>query len=310
MSSCRPTSASATRSPDSATTPRGDRRQRPLATVALLRAHAPLEHPHAPDPHTLPRRRTDMSWTVIDSPVGELRLVEHDGAVTAIEFSPFRPSEPRRPPPRRPRRRPAGPRRDRAPAAGLLRPRPQGVRPPAGAGRHRLPADACGTQLREVGFGETASYGQIAHRLGMTNAASRAVGLANGRNPIPIVIPCHRIIGANGTLTGYAGGLERKQRCSSSSRTRCSECGAWAPRRSHRLTGDSCASMPKHRCRAPKSPVRPVTPATREVRRSRRQQPDAATPRAARRPRVRRGRASGRAGGRAARADRRPRPRR
>ena len=43
----------------------------------------------------------------------------------------------------------------------------------------------------------------------MTNAASRAVGLANGRNPIPVVIPCHRVIGANGTLTGYAGGLER-----------------------------------------------------------------------------------------------------
>ena len=45
----------------------------------------------------------------------------------------------------------------------------------------------------------------------MTNAASRAVGLANGSNPIPIVIPCHRVIGANGTLTGYAGGIERKQ---------------------------------------------------------------------------------------------------
>ena len=66
-------------------------------------------------------------------------------------------------------------------------------------------------QLCEIGYGETASYGQVAHRLGMTNAASRAVGLANGRNPIPIVIPCHRVIGANGTLTGYAGGLERKQ---------------------------------------------------------------------------------------------------
>ncbi len=66
-------------------------------------------------------------------------------------------------------------------------------------------------QLLGVGWGETASYGEIAHRLGMTNAASRAVGLANGRNPIPIVIPCHRVIGANGTLTGYAGGLERKQ---------------------------------------------------------------------------------------------------
>ena len=48
-------------------------------------------------------------------------------------------------------------------------------------------------QLRLIGYGETASYGEVAHRLGMTNAASRAVGLANGRNPIPIVIPCHRV---------------------------------------------------------------------------------------------------------------------
>jgi methylated-DNA-[protein]-cysteine S-methyltransferase len=66
-------------------------------------------------------------------------------------------------------------------------------------------------QLRLIPYGETASYGEIARRLGMTNAASRAVGLANGRNPIPIVVPCHRVIGANGTLTGYAGGIERKQ---------------------------------------------------------------------------------------------------
>jgi methylated-DNA-[protein]-cysteine S-methyltransferase len=66
-------------------------------------------------------------------------------------------------------------------------------------------------QLRGIPWGETASYGEIAHRLGMTNAASRAVGVANGRNPIPIVIPCHRVIGADGTLTGYAGGLDRKQ---------------------------------------------------------------------------------------------------
>jgi methylated-DNA-[protein]-cysteine S-methyltransferase len=66
-------------------------------------------------------------------------------------------------------------------------------------------------RLLEISYGETASYGEIAHRLGMTNAASRAVGLANGQNPIPIVIPCHRVIGANGSLTGYAGGVERKQ---------------------------------------------------------------------------------------------------
>jgi methylated-DNA-[protein]-cysteine S-methyltransferase len=66
-------------------------------------------------------------------------------------------------------------------------------------------------QLRTIGYGETASYGEIAHRLGRSTTASRAVGLANGRNPIAIVIPCHRVIGANGTLIGYAGGLERKQ---------------------------------------------------------------------------------------------------
>jgi methylated-DNA-[protein]-cysteine S-methyltransferase len=66
-------------------------------------------------------------------------------------------------------------------------------------------------QLQGIGYGETASYGQIAGRLGMTNAASRAVGLANGRNPIPVVIPCHRVIGANGTLTGYGGGMDRKR---------------------------------------------------------------------------------------------------
>jgi len=67
-------------------------------------------------------------------------------------------------------------------------------------------------QLCTIGFGETATYGEIAHRLGMTAwSAARAVGLANGRNPIPIVIPCHRVIGANGSLTGYAGGLDRKQ---------------------------------------------------------------------------------------------------
>jgi methylated-DNA-[protein]-cysteine S-methyltransferase len=66
-------------------------------------------------------------------------------------------------------------------------------------------------RLLEIGYGDTASYGEIAKRLGKSNAASRAVGLANGSNPIPIVIPCHRVIGADGTLTGYAGGIERKQ---------------------------------------------------------------------------------------------------
>jgi methylated-DNA-[protein]-cysteine S-methyltransferase len=61
-----------------------------------------------------------------------------------------------------------------------------------------------------VGFGELATYGQIAQRIHRPNAA-RAVGRALGSNPIPIVLPCHRIVGAGGSLTGYAGGLPRKQ---------------------------------------------------------------------------------------------------
>jgi methylated-DNA-[protein]-cysteine S-methyltransferase len=64
--------------------------------------------------------------------------------------------------------------------------------------------------LREIGYGETASYGEIARRIGAPSAA-RAVGLANGRNPIALIVPCHRVIGADGSLTGYGGGLERKR---------------------------------------------------------------------------------------------------
>jgi methylated-DNA-[protein]-cysteine S-methyltransferase len=65
-------------------------------------------------------------------------------------------------------------------------------------------------ELTNVPYGATISYGTLAHRIGNSNA-SRAVGLANGRNPLPIVIPCHRVIGANGTLVGYGGGLPIKQ---------------------------------------------------------------------------------------------------
>ena len=64
--------------------------------------------------------------------------------------------------------------------------------------------------LRDIPVGQTISYGQLAARVGKPSA-SRAVGMANSKNPIGIVIPCHRVIGANGTLTGYAGGLERKR---------------------------------------------------------------------------------------------------
>jgi len=64
-------------------------------------------------------------------------------------------------------------------------------------------------QLCEIPYGETISYGELARRVGNPKA-SRAVGLANGRNPIAIIVPCHRVIGANGSLTGYGGGLARK----------------------------------------------------------------------------------------------------
>ena len=68
------------------------------------------------------------------------------------------------------------------------------------------------SQLRTIPYGETATYGELAGRLGKTGHAARAVGLANGRNPIAIVVPCHRVVGAGGRLIGYGGGLERKQR--------------------------------------------------------------------------------------------------
>ena len=64
--------------------------------------------------------------------------------------------------------------------------------------------------LREIRPGRTASYGELAAKLGRPKS-SRAVGMANARNPVSLVVPCHRVIGADGSLTGYAGGLERKR---------------------------------------------------------------------------------------------------
>ena len=148
-------------------------------------------------------------WTVMDSPVGELRIVERNGAIAAIEFTPFRtPSD----------GRPLGSRDDDLPVlaetcrqltAYFARDLKEFDLPlaPEGTDFQRK----VWSQLELIPYGETASYGEIAHRLGHTNAASRAVGVANGRNPIPIVLPCHRVLGADGTLTGYAGGLGRKQ---------------------------------------------------------------------------------------------------
>ncbi|HET6737792.1 MAG TPA: methylated-DNA--[protein]-cysteine S-methyltransferase [Kribbella sp.] len=65
--------------------------------------------------------------------------------------------------------------------------------------------------LEEIPYGETTTYGEIAARLGEPAYAAQAVGKAVGQNPVSIVVPCHRVLGKNGSLTGYAGGLERKQ---------------------------------------------------------------------------------------------------
>lgn len=66
------------------------------------------------------------------------------------------------------------------------------------------------TALRDIPYGETVTYGELAAAVGQPTA-SRAVGLANGRNPLSIVVPCHRVVGANGSMTGYGGGIERKR---------------------------------------------------------------------------------------------------
>ena len=66
-------------------------------------------------------------------------------------------------------------------------------------------------ELRRIPYGETATYGDIARRLGYEPVISRAVGVANASNPLPIVVPCHRVIGSDGKLTGYAGGIDRKR---------------------------------------------------------------------------------------------------
>jgi len=66
------------------------------------------------------------------------------------------------------------------------------------------------TALQAIPYGESISYGEVARRIGLPSA-SRAVGLANGKNPVSIVVPCHRVVGADGSLTGYGGGIGRKQ---------------------------------------------------------------------------------------------------
>ncbi|MFS0886238.1 methylated-DNA--[protein]-cysteine S-methyltransferase [Aeromicrobium sp. 179-A 4D2 NHS] len=141
-----------------------------------------------------------MKTRWIDSPIGGLRLHVDAGLLTRIEFD-------------------AEPVGDRVEDPLLDEVERQLTEYFAGERREfDLPVTAEGTEfqkkvwayLRTIPYGETVTYGRIAADLGYEPGISRAVGAANGANPIPIVVPCHRVVGSDGKLTGYAGGVERK----------------------------------------------------------------------------------------------------
>jgi methylated-DNA-[protein]-cysteine S-methyltransferase len=146
---------------------------------------------------------------VVDSPIGPLTLVGADGRLTGLymDAQRYRPGDEVVGAPGDPEDEPFAAAADQLTAyfAGQLT-------------EFGLPLAPAGTQfqrtvwaaLRQIPYGETWSYGQLASNIG-NPAAVRAVGLANGRNPIAVVVPCHRVIGADGSLTGYGGGLDRKR---------------------------------------------------------------------------------------------------
>jgi methylated-DNA-[protein]-cysteine S-methyltransferase len=158
---------------------------------------------------TTPLATAERTHVIVDSPIGPLTIVAEDGAITALYMDMQRHAP-------------------GAEAFGL--PGDPVDEPFATAARQLdayfagrltdfdLPLAPAGTDfqrrvwdgLRAIPYGQTVSYGELARRVG-NPAASRAVGLANGRNPIAIVVPCHRVIGTDGSLTGYGGGLDRKR---------------------------------------------------------------------------------------------------
>lgn len=141
--------------------------------------------------------------TTFVSPIGELVLTASDTALTGVYFPTSR-------------RRQIG----RSSENDVLRLVKQQLAEYFARARTSfdVPLDAAGTAferrvwvlLREIPYGATTSYGELARKLGEPNDA-RAVGAANGKNPIPIIVPCHRVVGANGDLTGFGGGLDRKR---------------------------------------------------------------------------------------------------
>jgi methylated-DNA-[protein]-cysteine S-methyltransferase len=146
---------------------------------------------------------------VVDSPIGPLTVVADDGSLTGLymDAQRHRPGDEVLGLPGDPETEPF------ASAAGQLAAYFAGE-----LTEFDLPLAPAGTlfqrtvwaALQQIPYGETWSYGQLAGKIG-NPAAVRAVGLANGRNPIAVVVPCHRVIGADGSLTGYGGGLDRKR---------------------------------------------------------------------------------------------------
>ncbi|MCC3768145.1 methylated-DNA--[protein]-cysteine S-methyltransferase [Streptomyces sp. UNOC14_S4] len=145
--------------------------------------------------------------TVTDSPVGPLTLVATDGVLSGLYMTGQR---------HRPPEENFG-ERDDTPFTEALR--QLGAYFAGDATGFELPLRLNGTpfqrrvwaELQEIPYGETVSYGELATCIG-SPTASRAVGLANGKNPVGIIVPCHRVVGADGSLTGYGGGIDRKRR--------------------------------------------------------------------------------------------------
>lgn len=142
-----------------------------------------------------------MARTVVDSPIGPLALTASDTGLRAVLFD----GRTIRPEGSSPVLREAAQQLEAYFKGDLL--------------SFDLPLELQGTDfhrrcwlaLASIPYGQTVSYGEQARRLGLGPEAARAVGAANGKNPLPIVLPCHRVIGADGSLTGFGGGLARKR---------------------------------------------------------------------------------------------------
>jgi methylated-DNA-[protein]-cysteine S-methyltransferase len=154
------------------------------------------------------------AWTLLPTPVGELLLTTDGAALTAVFFEKHRDGGDERPmalrrPPARDDDHPVLVAARTQLAEYFARERRAFDLPLAPAGT--VFQQRVWTALLDIPYGTTTSYGEIARRLGLLPTASRAVGLANGANPISIIVPCHRVVGADGSLTGYGGGLDRKR---------------------------------------------------------------------------------------------------